>query len=66
MAALEPSARKAQWARYGEDVAQRPVERLALLRTSDCAECDTGNPAGDVESVGKRDRRDLDGRLCVL
>src|SRR5262245_1130692 len=51
---------------YERDFYRWTQRQAALLRTQDSGELDWKNIAEEIESLGKRDRRELGSRLRVL
>ena len=51
---------------YDEDFFLWSQEQAALLRDKKCTDLDLDNLAEEIESLGKRDRRELESRLRVL
>ena len=51
---------------YDEDFFQWTLENARLLRQGQWAEIDADNIAEELESMGKSDKREINGRLAVL
>jgi hypothetical protein len=51
---------------YEEDFYAWTVEQARLLRASELSAIDAQNIAGEIESMGRSDRRELKRRLVVL
>jgi hypothetical protein len=51
---------------YDEDFYGWTMEQARLLRAGEFARLDIENVAEELESIGRRDRREIDGRLVVL
>jgi hypothetical protein len=51
---------------YEQDFYAWTVEQGRLLRAGDLSAIDTVNLAEEIESMGRRDRRELESRLTVL
>lgn len=51
---------------YDADFHAWTIEQARLLRAGEFSRLDIENIAGELESMGRRDRREIDSRLVVL
>src|SRR5437016_14045977 len=63
---VEEPAMPRNAAAYEEDFFAWTEEQARLLRAGELAEIDALNLAEEVESMGRRDRQELESRLTVL